>query len=90
MKGPACLTPKHNLQITDLCVTKIHVSSKLRYYYAAAVVANSTAVIAQIVQTGDKSMKLGTITKFTTVNIFGYGVTLISPMESRTEHAPKY
>ena len=52
--------------------------------------AYSTAVIAQIVQTGDKSMKLGTITKFTLVNNFGYGVTLISPMESRTEHAPKY
>ena len=50
----------------------------------------STAVIAQIVQTGYKSMKLGTITKFTKVNNLGYGVTLISPMELRIEHAPKY
>ena len=46
--------------------------------------------MAQIVQTGDKSMKLGTIAKFNKVNNFGYGVTVISPMESRTEHAPKY
>ena len=30
------------------------------------------------------------ITKFTKVNNFGYGVTLISPKELRTEHAPKY
>ena len=30
------------------------------------------------------------ITKFTKVNNFGYGVTLISPMELITEHAQKY
>ena len=38
-KGPACLMPKHILQIKDLCVTEVN-AVRLRFYYPAAVVPN--------------------------------------------------
>ena len=72
------------------CRKRVKTPAKLLVKPGTCRIQYSTAVMAQIVQTGDKSMKLGTIAKFTKVNNFGYGVTVISPMESRTEHAPKY